>query len=286
MRNSLLKTTVLSVCILLASLNANAQRKGDGAAAAIGAVAAIGAAALEVHLILELLETRALNYVIENHPEMQSFRLKVLDLDGKKLSDIGAMSVMTFRITELNQATGEELSRSVLMMYTSKGWMNSNGIDFSLVSWKMYSKEEWNDIFIAFVELNTPVAINRETFQYPESVKLKTKNYNPSDSLHYCLKDDCYQLNPNFMMNALAADFGRKGLITTTYDSYGYATEETTLPFYPMKNDDYLVADYSNEFKLFANEKSMGLFLKNTNESLQLQRSLVTTIHRFLNRGF
>ena len=72
----------------------------------------------------------------------------------------------------------------------------------------------------------------------------------------------------------------------TVDDSYGYDVERytLTLPFFDLKNDDYLVADYSDEFKLFANEKSMGLFLKNTNESLQLQRSLVSKIHTFFNR--
>lgn len=275
---------ILVAVSLLFSQSSRAQNNAEAAAAAVVGVAAIAAAAIEAHQMLEMLETQALNYVIANHPEMESFRLKVLDLEGKKSSDIGAMSVMTFRITRLNKLTGEEIDRSVLMMFTSNGWMNPNGIDFRFVSWKMFNRWEWNDMFAAFVALNSPIEIDRNTFSFPRSERLKKKNYNPDDSLHYCIKDDCYALLPNFKLNLLNAEFGKKGMQTLSASQYGETYIETTLPFYILQNDDYIVGDYSDEFSLFANEKSMGLFLKNTNESLQLQRSLVSTIHAFINK--
>jgi hypothetical protein len=275
---------ILVAVSLLFSQSSRAQNNAEAAAAAVVGVAAIAAAAIEAHQMLEMLETQALNYVIANHPEMESFRLKVLDLEGKKSSDIGAMSVMTFRITKLNKLTGEEIDRSVLMMFTSNGWMNPNGIDFRFVSWKMFNRWEWNDMFAAFVALNSPIEIDRNTFSFPRSERLKKKNYNPDDSLHYCIKDDCYALLPNFKLNLLNAEFGKKGMQTLSASQYGETYIETTLPFYILQNDDYIVGDYSDEFSLFANEKSMGLFLKNTNESLQLQRSLVSTIHAFINK--
>jgi hypothetical protein len=286
MRNlNIARSVVLSLTLLISLSDSHAQsNKGEAAALAVGAIAAIGAAAIEVHLFLEMLETQALNHVMAAHPEMESFRLKVLDLDGKKMSDIGAMSVLTFRITQLDKQTGEEQQRSVLMMFTSNGWMNQNGIDFRFVSWKMLSRDEWNDMFVSFVQLNTPVKVDRDILGYPKSEKIKSKNYNPKDSLHYCLQDDCYEIIPGMLQSIVQSDFTRKGMSALTVDSYGYPVEALTLPFFVLKNDDYLVADYSDEFKLFANEKSMGLFLKNTNESLQLQRTLVSKIHTFLNR--
>jgi hypothetical protein len=260
------------------------KNRSDVVAGVAGAALAIGAAAMEYHLFIERLENLALNEVIENHPEMSSFRLKVLDLKGKKMSDVGGLSVMTFRVTELDEAIGTELSRSILLMFTSSGWLNQYGINTSLVSWKMMSRPEWNDLFGHFVQLNTPVPIDLESLTYGESKSIRKKEVNQEDTLQYSIKGERYLLNPGMRLPIVQSDFTRSGLSVSYTDANGYPITSTTLPFYALKNDDYIVADYSDEFKLFANERSLGLYLKNTGESLQLQRSLVSKIHQFLNR--
>ena len=107
MRNlNIAKSVALSFTLLISLSDTHAQsKKAEAAALAAGAAAVIGAAAIELHLFLEMLETQALNHVMARYPEMESFRLKVLDLDGKKMSDIGAMSVLTLSITQLDQQT-------------------------------------------------------------------------------------------------------------------------------------------------------------------------------------
>lgn len=54
------------------------------------------------------------------------------------------------------------------------------------------------------------------------------------------------------------------------------------VPFYKLEGDMYLVTDYSTEMKLVYNEKSLGIFIKNTNKLVQMQRQALIDIHEFL----
>jgi len=53
------------------------------------------------------------------------------------------------------------------------------------------------------------------------------------------------------------------------------------IPFYKLKGDMYVVTDYSSDFKLIYNEKSLGIYLKETNDLVQIGRSDVVDIHDF-----
>ena len=54
------------------------------------------------------------------------------------------------------------------------------------------------------------------------------------------------------------------------------------VPFFKLEGDMYLVTDYSPEMKLVYNEKSLGIFLKKTNDLVQMRRGSVIDIHEFL----
>lgn len=54
------------------------------------------------------------------------------------------------------------------------------------------------------------------------------------------------------------------------------------LPFYSLEGDMYLVTDYSNMMKLIFNEKSLGIYLKQTNNLVQIGRGDIIEIHNFL----
>jgi len=53
------------------------------------------------------------------------------------------------------------------------------------------------------------------------------------------------------------------------------------IPFYKLEGDMYLVTDYSPEMKLIYNEKSLGIFLKGTNDLVQIGRGGIIDIHEF-----
>lgn len=54
-----------------------------------------------------------------------------------------------------------------------------------------------------------------------------------------------------------------------------------TIPFYQLSGDMYVVTDYSNEMKFIYNERSLGIFLKETQDLVQIKRSSLIELHEF-----
>jgi len=54
-----------------------------------------------------------------------------------------------------------------------------------------------------------------------------------------------------------------------------------TIPFFKLSGDMYVVTDYSEGMKLVYNERSLGIFLKETNDLVQVGRSEIIKIHDF-----
>ncbi|WP_269685061.1 hypothetical protein [Flavobacterium lacustre] len=60
------------------------------------------------------------------------------------------------------------------------------------------------------------------------------------------------------------------------------AKGKSEIPFFKLEGDMYLVTDYSSEMKLIYNEKTLGIFLKNTGNLVQMGRTAVIDTHEFL----
>lgn len=54
-----------------------------------------------------------------------------------------------------------------------------------------------------------------------------------------------------------------------------------SIPFFKLSGDMYVVTDYSDAMKLIYNEKSLGIFLKETRDLVQIGRSEIIKIHNF-----
>lgn len=54
-----------------------------------------------------------------------------------------------------------------------------------------------------------------------------------------------------------------------------------TIPFYQLSGDMYVVTDYSKEMKFVYNEKSLGIFLKDTGDLVQIKRGSLIELHEF-----
>jgi len=54
--------------------------------------------------------------------------------------------------------------------------------------------------------------------------------------------------------------------------------------FDKIGGDTYLTSDFSNEFRIVFNEKSLGLFLKSTSDLVQISRGAIISSHEFLNK--
>ena len=56
---------------------------------------------------------------------------------------------------------------------------------------------------------------------------------------------------------------------------------KVTIPFYKLEGDMYVVTDYSDKMKFLYNERSFGIFLKDTKDLVQIKRSSLIEIHEF-----
>lgn len=53
------------------------------------------------------------------------------------------------------------------------------------------------------------------------------------------------------------------------------------IPFYKLSGDMYVVTDYSDEMKFIYNERALGIFLKETQDLVQIKRSSLIELHNF-----
>ncbi|MDG1731051.1 MAG: hypothetical protein P8K68_01595 [Algibacter sp.] len=53
------------------------------------------------------------------------------------------------------------------------------------------------------------------------------------------------------------------------------------IPFFKLTGDMYVVTDYSSEMKLLYNERSLGIFLKETKDLVQMGRGDIIDIHEY-----
>lgn len=228
--------TLLIVLLYLAPENVKAQN--DGAVVA-GAVLAIGAGIAAIKQMEERAELVATQWILSNNPELTSFSLKTLSFDGKKLKDMSATSVITYKIQEFNPSDKPILNgrKQILFGFTSQGWINEYGIDFSKIKWFLFDRDEWMNMMTSYV-------------------KVASKE-----------NDDTY-----IKERLTAGKVVNKGVRVKS---------KLVIPFFKLTGDMYVVNDYSAKLKLIYNERSLGMFLKETRDLVQIGRGDIIEIHDF-----
>lgn len=234
----LLLLVLLTITICFPQRN-QAQNKGEAMAAVAGGLMAIGAGIAAVEQMKEQAELNATQYMLSNFPELNSFSLKTLSFDGKKLKDMSRTSVIIYKIQEFSPQNNPILNgkKQILFGFTSQGWINDYGINFNKVIWHIVDETEWMHMMIAYV-----------------SVSSDEKN---KATLESTLKESRVVNN--------GVKLKRKLII----------------PFFRLRGDMYLVTDYSKEMKLVYNERTLGIFLKETSDLVQIGRGDVIDIHDF-----
>ncbi|WP_088340069.1 hypothetical protein [Robiginitalea sediminis] len=229
---------VLTVILYLVPQNTKAQDDAAAIAAVAGGVLAIGVGVAAVEQMKEQAELRATEWLLINHPEFTKFSLKTLDFDGKKVKDMSATSLITWKIQEFDIDDDEPVlgKKWVLFGFTSFGWINEYGIDFSKVRWFLIDSEEWMKMMIAY----TKVASG--------------------------------QANENLI---------RESLLTGKVVNRGVKSKNADIDFYKIDGDMYLVTDYSPEMRFIYNERSLGIYLNETMNLIQIGRGDLIKIHEF-----
>ena len=223
--------------------NMQSQSEGEAIAALAGGLIAIGAGVAAVEQMKEQAELTATQWILENQPNLESFSLKTLDFDGKKLKDMSSASLMTFKIQEFEPSDKPDLNgkKQILFGFTSYGWISEYGIDFTKVKWHLVDADEWMNMMIAYAKVSSDKS------------------------------------NENLIEETL-----RDGKIVNK----GVKTRKgEDIPFYKLDGDMYLVTDYSPEMKIIYNEKSLGIFLKETRDLVQISRGAIIDIHEFFYEG-
>ncbi|WP_299524877.1 hypothetical protein [uncultured Lutibacter sp.] len=230
---------LLVIVSILIPKQATAQKDGAAIAAVAGGLLAIGAGIAAVKQMQEQAELTATQWVLANQPAMTSFSLKTLDFEGKKLKDMSSVSVILFNIQEFKPMDKPELDgkKQVLFGFTSRGWINDQGIDFSKVNWMLIDSPEWLKMMTSYVKVASG------------------------------------QVNESHIKEALiAGKIVNKGV---------KGKGDLDIPFYKLGGDMYVVTDYSDEMKFIYNERSLGIFLKETRDLVQIGRSEIIKIHDF-----
>ena len=232
--------------VLFASLiflNNPVKAQDNSATAAVaGALIGIGAAVASIEAIDESFEYYASQYILSNHPEINGFELKVFDITAKKSDDESKTILRVFKLEEIKPTKDkiQTVKRRILLAFTSNGFQNENGVNYSIPQFFLLTTAEWAGIFKTYVSLASG--------------------------------------NESIYENDLLRGVIARG---------GFVEEGSTkpkIPFYKLTGDMYLVSDYNDKFKIIYNERTLGIFLKQTQDLVQLKREVLNDIHKYLFR--
>ncbi len=148
--------SILLIIILLFSKEVQSQNAAATAAVtAIAGATAFAAIYMSIEEMEERVELKATQWLLDNHPEINTFNLYTFDFNGKKLKDMSSTSVISFKVQEFTPKAKPELDgkKYVLFCFTSYGWITEQGIDFNKVSWYLIDNEEWMKMMIAYTKV-------------------------------------------------------------------------------------------------------------------------------------
>lgn len=150
-------TLLITLIIFLIPKTSKAQDNGAALAAVATGIVAIGAGIAAIEDMKERAELTATQWVLANHPELTSFSLKTLDFEGKKIKDMSTASVISFKIQEFTPTDDIALDgkKQILFAFTSYGWINDHGIDFSKVNWYLIDSDEWMNMMVAYSKVSS-----------------------------------------------------------------------------------------------------------------------------------
>ena len=272
---------------LLAQRNKNKQDAIVAGAAVLGGIIATKIA---IEDMKEQLEEDAVTHILTNHPEIKNFRLKCLFERGEKWSDESGTGVLTFQITILNKAK-KTSERKVLLRFNNKNFINQNGIRINKIEYRLVDVNEWNSMMAFFGNLISigdsilPLKSNStDSYNYynvPLYNSSKCSIDGAVSSKYYNLLGDDREVC--FIKSGLSIPISNVNFVKHAFEYTTDSYLKEIYPFHKLKGDDYIVGNYSSEIRIFANENSMGLFLKRIGKTVLLRRYIIGEIHTFLN---
>ena len=280
-----IKILLLTLCFS-ASTFLNAQNKGEAVAAGIAGAAAIGAIAFQMNQIIEMWELSATEYVLNTRPEISEFQVKLNNgfSGGTKWSDVSSLSILTFNVTYSKYQKGSS-DKEVLMMFLDNGYMTEYGIDLTLVNWRFLKKEEWDIMMGLYLSCAIGLdVIDDDRVFIRERVKRKKEfaNYSRLDTVINENRDTIIYGKSNKYVPIKNIRIGSRDIYYSSSQSMN-SEDYAIVPLQKLKGDTYIRKPFEKGMEIIYNEKSMGIYLKETGKLVQLNRNVVNDIHTFLN---
>ena len=279
--------------ILLEMLSKTYAQKADGLSG-IGASAGITGAILSVDEAIqyykEQLKFNATEYMLANHPETPNFELKLLNFE--KFTDLSDVATVVFSIRVFDPRTDKTVEKQILLMFTSYGWANKNGIDITKIKFELLNKKSWDSLFFNYVSLAAPIkiddqehmptykmVINETDKKSPIAFNLFTRSYSYAGSFADYLATGKFSKISDALIsnNGFALEYVSKDLTTGQYKI------DLLFPFLTFNKDQYICKDFSNEFKIIYNDLGMSLYVKSINRLVAIPKSTLNTIQKFVN---
>ena len=153
--------TIVLITLYLIPQNVKSQKNNnaEAAVAVASGIGAIAAAIVAIEQMKEQVELEATQYILSNFPEYDKFLLSTLDFDGKKMKDMSSTSVITFKMRlfdfDYDQKKPKPVfgKNMVLFAFTSRGWVNQYGVDYSKIQWHLISRDEWTNMMTSYSKL-------------------------------------------------------------------------------------------------------------------------------------
>jgi len=271
----------LLVFATICSTVSTAQNRGQAAAVGAGAAMAIGVAAFQMNQLIEMWELAATEHVLATRPDEKEFSVKLNSpSSGSKWSDVSGVSILSFNVNYSINKKDFNSKREVLLMFLDPGYMTEYGIDLTLVTWKYLSREEWNKMLYLYFEgaVGFNVVENDLVYIY-EQIREKNKDdYEKVESMVNEKGETQYFVRGTRYFTINNVQIGNKSLHYGSGDSY-----MEIVPFQKLDGDSYIRSSFSDQIDIIYNERSLGLYLNESNRLVQLNRQVVNDIHEFLN---
>jgi len=268
-----MKIKIKSLVILLIIFNTNLkaqENKGLGYAMGVGISLLI-----QNEKNKEALENYACNFILENYPQYDQFRIKIIGtgIKGKKLSDDGSMNIVPFKFIRLNngQVTND---RKLLILLVDENLVNEYGVSYESMKFEFWDVKFWNNIITKFASINSPNKDSIINSEIPVYSKISSSSEADITIESGTNNTPFYYQKTNEKINVSKLNISKTGL-----KNYS----DVIFPFYSLDGDDYIVGKFNNDYKIIANENSIGLFANTFDESIIIKRSIVNKIHDFLN---
>lgn len=264
---------IFSALSILFFVRSNAQSE-DVKIAGVATAAAIVLLDQEIHKIEEQIEILGTEYILANHPDVKEFNLSSLSIAGQPLNDPNNGRFYAYAVEwGAIQNTPEE--NFLLFAFINPDRESSNSLKFVEVH-----LEEWLTIYKNYLEQVSGLQISDNGYiHYYEWQKEEEKEISVMNEFNAIV----YPLYFEPKMDSV--EFYRIQIYEENAVVINDGKKDKVFPKRRLHGDSYVVSASHPDFSVVYNERKMGFFCYEYQSYVQIKKSLLKWIHRFMIQG-